>query len=189
MQSLASGYNSTMNERLGDDLILERMYAREQVLLSQADALDMKASYLLIVLVFLAQLSTTFLTRPLLSCIGKSSQWLSCLLLLASGVFLLLEMRVKTFRGEHALELEPWRDRVIREAQVLEEYQAAPSPEEFMRNRLVWGLIDSSKLRIARSEQNNTKKVDHLKLAYWFAAGAFLLDILFLIVSGLYSGL
>src|ERR1017187_318602 len=106
MQSLASGYNSTMNERLGDDLILERMYAAEQVLLSQADALDMKASYLLVALVFLAQLSTTFLSSPNLTCLLKGGQWLSCLLLFMAGVFLLLELRVKTFRAEDAMNLE-----------------------------------------------------------------------------------
>jgi len=49
------------------------MYAREQVLLSQADALDMKASYFLVVLVFLAQLSTIFFSSPNLPCLGKVS--------------------------------------------------------------------------------------------------------------------
>jgi hypothetical protein len=76
-----------MAERIGDELILERMYAAEQVLLTQADALDMKASYLLIVLVFLAQLSTTFIARRDLSWFFRISQWVSCVLLFASSVF------------------------------------------------------------------------------------------------------
>jgi hypothetical protein len=124
--------------RIGDDLILERMYASEQVILSQANALDMKASYLLVVLVFLAQLSTTFLSNPNLSCLGKGGQSLCCLLLFVAGLFLLLELRIKTFRAEDALNLEAWRDRIINAGKEQEEYVASTSPDDYLRSRLVW---------------------------------------------------
>ncbi len=104
---------SASDKHIGDDLILERMHASEQVLLTQADALDMKASYLLVVLVFLAQLSGTFLSTPNLGSLGKGSQCLSCLYLFVSGVFLFLELRVKTFKIEDVGHFENWRDRVV----------------------------------------------------------------------------
>ena len=177
MSSKNNEYNGGMNERSGDDLILERMYAREQVLLSQADALDMKASYLLVVLVFLAQLSTIFLLRPNLSCFDKGSQWLTCLLLLASGIFVLCELQVENFRGEDALELESWRDGVVTEAEKLDEYQKAPDLDDFLRSRVVWGLIEGSKLRIVKSEGLTNKKASRLEWAYWLTLVAFLWEV------------
>jgi len=177
-----------MGERTGDDLILERMYAREQVLLGQADALDMKASYLLVVLVFLAQLSATFLSRSDLSCFGKAIQWLVCLLLVVSGIFLLLELRVKSFSGEDALGLEGWRDGVVAEAEGLKGYPVFQNPDAFLRNRLVRGFIDGSKARIAKSEEINEKKVRFLNRAYWLAFAAFVADVLYLITTRLSSG-
>lgn len=168
---------SNTEDRIGDDLILERMYAAEQVLLSQADALDMKASYFLVVLVFLAQLSTTFLSTPNLTCPAKIGQWVSCGLLFSAGVLLLLELRMKTFRTEDAKNLETWRDQVIEGSKEQGGYTASPHPEEFLRSRLIWGLIESSRPRIVAAEKNNAKKVVYLRIAYWLTLIAFLLDV------------
>jgi hypothetical protein len=167
-------------QRIGDDLILERMYAAEQALLSQADALDMKASYLLIVLVFLAQLSATFIARHDLSWLFRGSQWLSCTLLFVSSVFLMLELRVRRFKGEDVFDLEALRERIITEAKELDGYKNAVHPNEYVRGRLVWSLILGSKKRIHKNDSTNAIKVAHLQWAYGFAAGAFLLDILFM---------
>lgn len=177
---------SDAEERIGDELILERLYAAEQVLLSQADALDMKASYLLVVLVFLAQLSTTILSRSNLTSFDKESQWLSCLLLVGAGVFLLLELQIKCFRVEDAVNFEAWRDRVVSAGKQLGEYDASLHPDSYLRSRLVWGLIEASKPRILKGEKNNKRKVRHLNLAYWLAAAAFCLDILAIIRLELY---
>jgi len=178
-----------MSGRIADDLILERMYAREQVLLSQADAMDMKASYVLVALVFLAQLSTTFLSRPNLQCLGKASQWVASLLLLVSAISLLLELKVATFKSEDASGLESWRDEVVRDSQELEAYPKERDPEEYLRDRVIWGLIASSKARIVKGEEINDKKITRLTIAYWFASAAFLIDILFLATTGLSLGL
>jgi hypothetical protein len=178
----------TTEERIGDDLILERMYATEQGLLTQADALDMKASYLLIVLVFLAQLSATFIARHDLSWLLRGSQWLSCLILIASALFLLLELRIKQFKGEGALGLEKLREDVITQAKQLEQYKNAAHPNEYVRSRLVWSLIKGSKERIPENESINARKVTRLQWAYGLATVAFVLDILFILqVSQLYS--
>ncbi len=172
----------SITDRIGDDLILERMYSREQILLSQADAFDMKASYLLVVLVFLAQLSTTFFSNANLDCVGKISQWLSCLLLVAAGIFLFFELKIKSFSGEDAAGLEPWRDEVIADSRKQKEYKETSDPDGYLRHRLVWGLIDSSKGRIAKSEENNAKKTAHLRRAYWLTFVAFGLDVLFIAI-------
>jgi hypothetical protein len=168
---------SDIADRIGDDLLLERMYAAEQVLLSQADALDMKASYFLVVLVFLAQLSTTLLSNPHLTCLARGGQWISCVLLFVAGAFLLLELQVKTFRAEDAKNLEAWRDGVIKGGKEQVEYTASLHPEDFLRGRLVWGLVHSSKPRIVTAEENNAKKVIYLKWAYWLTLIAFFLDV------------
>lgn len=172
--------SSVTDERIGDGLILERMYVREQTLLSQADALDMKASYLLVVLVFLAQLSTTFLSSQNLPYFGKVSQLVSCVLLLVSGILLLFELKVKSFSNEDGAGLETWRDEIIEKSLDLEGYRKATHPEDYLRSRLVWGLIAGSKARIFENEKANKNKLSLLKLAYWIALLAFLLDILFI---------
>jgi hypothetical protein len=171
-----------MAERIGDEIILERMYAAEQILLTQADALDMKASYLLIVLVFLAQLSTTFIARHDLSWFFRISQWLSCVLMFSSSVLLLLELRIRRFKSEGVFELEALRDRITAESKERDDYKDAAHPNEYVRGRLVWSLIQGSKNRIHKNDLTNAKKVSHLQWAYGLAALAFLLDILFMIL-------
>jgi hypothetical protein len=134
----------------------------------------------MVVLVFLAQLSTTFISRPNLSCYGKASQWLACILLLASGIFLLFELRIKVYSNEDAAGLEAWRDRVIEDSEKSNGNKETPLTDDYLRNRLVWGLIESSKPRIIQSEKINKNKAAYLKLAYFLALAAFLLDILFM---------
>src|ERR1039458_6889986 len=166
-------------ERIGDDIILDRMYATEQTLLTQADALDMKASYLLIVLVFLAQLSATFIARHDLSWFFRCTQWLSCLFLSISAVFLLLELRITRFKSEGVFELEELRERIFAEAKELEQYKNAAHPNEYLHGRLVWSLIKGSKQRVHKNDSTNSRKVTLLQGAYGFAAGAFFLNIMF----------
>lgn len=171
---------SDIAERIGDDLLLERMYAREQRLSSQSDALDMKASYLLVVVAFLAQLSTLFLSRQNLSCTAKIDQVLSCALLIGGGAALLAELMVKPFKDESAEEMEKWRDKQIARAKA--ERVGDPSAE-YLCGWLIWGLINGCKGRIAESEKINDRKVRLLKIAYWVVAAAFALDVLFINLS------
>ena len=171
----------TRNLRVGDELILERMTSAEQLLLTQADALDMKASYLLVVLVFLAQLSTTFLSRDHLSRLQQCSQWAVCLLLVGSGIFLLIDLGIKKFQSEDASKLEVHRDQVIKKSLDLAGYKEAKNPEQYLQERLTWSLIESSKARLPLSEEINRRKVVSVERAYWLAAIAFLLDVLFMV--------
>src|SRR5665213_1351677 len=173
----------TTEERIGDDIILDRMHATEQTLLTQADALDMKASYLLIVLVFLAQLSATFIARRDLSWLFRGSQWLSCSLISISAIFLLLELQVKNFAGEDVLGFEAWRDRVVSAGKESTVYKnVIHPPNGYLRGRLVYGMIEGCKHRISNSYRHNEKKVRHLRRAYALMAAAFLLDTLFMIL-------
>jgi len=175
----------TTDQRIGDDLILERMYAAEQGLLTQADALDMKASYLLIVLVFLAQLSATFIARHDLSWLLRGSQWLSCFLLIISAIFILCELSIKSFQSEGILDLEAMRERAIIQAKELDQYKQAAHPNEYVRGRLIWSLIKGCRKRICTNDAINAKKVIRLKWAYGLAMGAFVLDILFILRTAL----
>ena len=153
------------------------MYAAEQVLLSQANALDTKASYFLVVLVFLAQLSTALLSNPRLICLVRDGQLISCTLIFVAGVFLLLELQIKAFRAEDAKNLEAWRDGEMETSKAQREYAASTHPSDFLRGRLIWGLIESSKPRIVAGENNNAKKVVCLRWAYWLTLIAFFLDV------------
>ena len=173
----------TTEERIGDDIILDRMYATEQTLLNQADALDMKASYLLIVLVFLAQLSATFIAQHDLSWLSRGSQWVSCLLLIISAVFLLRELRIKPFKVESVLKFEEQREKIITEAKEFAQYKAAAHPNDYARGRYVWSLIEGCKVRIPKNDTINARKVNHLQCAYVLTSAAFLLDILFIVLS------
>ena len=168
-----------MSSRIGDDILLERIYAGEQALLSQADALDMKASYMLVVIAFLAQLSVTFLSRPSLEVCAKGDQLIACLLLTLSGVFVMLELAVKYFVIEDPKAMEDWRDTQILKGEKSEDYKEVPDKEEYLRNRLILGLIKGGKERIRESEVTNAKKLRYLKITYGCVVGAFILDALF----------
>jgi hypothetical protein len=140
----------------------------------------MKASYLLVGIVFLAQLSTTFLSLSALTLCDRIDQWIACSLLVITGIFLMLELRVRSFRIVNSAGLESWRDEQITQGEQLPGYQAAQHPEEYLRDRLIWGLIEGGKERIATSEKSNATKISHLGYAYTFAAAAFFLDMLFM---------
>jgi hypothetical protein len=95
-----------MKDRLGDDLILDRMTIREQKRARQADALDLKASYVLVALIFLAQLAATGSGLKGLTICTKADLWLASAMIALSGVFVFLELTVKSFKAESAEELE-----------------------------------------------------------------------------------
>lgn len=170
-----------MAKRIGDDIILDRFYDSEKTLLSQCDGFDMKASYLLVALVFLAQLSMTFLSRPSLDTCTKVDQWLSCLSLLLAGIFLMLELRVDYFHAEDPKEMEAWRDAQVDKSKELKSYSDAPDQDAYLRNRLIQGLIIGAKERILKSEEINATKLDLLRKAHWCIGIALFLDALFLI--------
>lgn len=90
-----------------DDLILQRLYAREASLVNHANALDQKASYLLVATTFLAAQLTNLLGKPGLA----GWHWL----LFTSGTFLavatlliVLGTLFKTMQDEGASGLEAW---------------------------------------------------------------------------------
>jgi hypothetical protein len=173
--------NNLTNLRIGDDLILERMCAAEQGLLTQADALDMKASYLLVALVFLAQLSTIFLLRANLPLAMKADRIISCVLLVVAGILLLFELGIKGFKTGDAARLESWRDDTVKTAEGLDGYKNAENPQEYLRARLVHGLIISSKGTLAHNDARIRAKVCNIRWAYWMTFMAFGLDVIFLI--------
>lgn len=170
------------NLRIGDDLILERMCSAEQGLLTQADALDMKASYLLVALVFLAQLSTIFLLKSNLSHAMKADQIISCTLLVVAGILLLLELGIKVFNTCDAALLDSWRDGIVKDAEDLDGYKNAVHPQEYLRARLVHGLIIGSKKTLTHNDALIRTKVRNIRCAYWMTFIAFGLDVIFLIL-------
>ena len=90
-----------------DDLVLQRLYAREASLVNHANALDQKANYLLVAITFLATQLTNLLGKP------KLGNWhwvlfVSGIVLGLSTVLVVLSTRLQTFWDEGASGLEAW---------------------------------------------------------------------------------
>jgi|GEM_PF-6279905 len=90
-----------------EELILQRLYAREASFVNHANALDQKASYLLVAITFLAGQISILLAKP------KLANWhwelfASGLALGGATTFVVLGTRLLTLLDEGASRLEPW---------------------------------------------------------------------------------
>jgi hypothetical protein len=147
---------------IGDDIILERLYAAEDSLQTQADALDTKAGILLAILTFLADFVTHLQFSPVIFIVVVVSLVISGLLSALSLIFL-------RYQGENAAALDNTRDQVVA-------VNAGRSDEE-MEALFKQGLMVDAKGRLKTNGGFNQTKAKMLIASYILLLLALILSI------------
>jgi|SRR5438445_5729203 len=154
-------------------MIREEIHAKEDLALRLGDALDVKASIGLAVILFLATQTAYFLDKGLPS-LGAAMQIFSISCIVLAAVFALLELWPRTYiLPEPESAVLPRR---------LSELKAHYSPypnadshiaEAFLRDEIEW-----AKSRIADSQEKNRSKSKRLEVSFWCTAAAVILNLL-----------
>ncbi len=136
---------------IGDDTILERLYAAEEALQSQADALDTKAGIILAILTFLADFVVGLKFSP---------AWLFVVTvyLSVSGLLAALTLILLKYQGEDAAALDNWRDEVVT--------ANAGQTDAVIEESLQQGLLEASKERVTLNGRFNQIKARMLMASY-----------------------
>jgi hypothetical protein len=153
-----------------DEMLLDRLTIREAQLMQQADAIDVKASVMVVAVTFLAGQSTFLLSRQ----IGNALKWeqvVSILLQVLAGVLLGIILRVHTYKGETTEEYPAWRTQLV-------EYHSGDDAR--VAKDLWTGITEGIVERCKLAADINDSKAAKLGWAYGLIAAAFLLNILVL---------
>jgi hypothetical protein len=152
----------------GDEILRERLNEREQILLQQADALDVKASILLVAVTFLAGHSMYLLSGSP-SAFIRWDQRVSVALQVLAGIILALHLRIRKYQGETTQDYPEWRDSLIQ--------HFGTDQHEQIEAELNKGIISRSLLRVAEADWINNTKARHIARAYWITLLAFGLNL------------
>ena len=155
------------------ELILDGMKAKEDLALRLGDALDVKASIGLAVILFLATQSAYFLDKGLPR-LGVAMQLFSIFCVVVAAIFALLELWPRTY-----ILPEPESDYIPERIEELtKHYSQFPNVESnvadaFMRDEIQW-----AKNRIADSQRKNRSKSQRLEVSFWCTGAAVILNLL-----------
>jgi hypothetical protein len=149
---------------IGDELLLNRLTAREAQLHEQCNALDVKASIMLVAITFMAGQTTYLLTKHP-SGLWRWEQFFCALILLVAAGILAYMLRIHTYDGECAEDYLKWRDDAVAELGEAEEDEITSQ----MRAEIVQGC----KNRIDKARKINNGKADQVKLVYILTLAAF----------------
>jgi hypothetical protein len=136
---------------IGDDTILERLYAAEDLLQTQADALDTKAGILLAIITFLAEFVAQLHFSPVIFIVV-----VVCLSI--SGLLSALPLMILKYEAEDAAGLDTFRDLVVA--------KYAGQTEEAIEEKFKLGLMESSKDRLTSNGGFNQIKAKMIMASY-----------------------
>jgi hypothetical protein len=157
---------------IADEIILDRLTAREAQLHEQSNALDVKASIMLVAVTFLAGQTTYLLTKHSEG-FWRWEQFLSAFLLLGASVTLAFLLYVRTYDGECAEDYLKWRDDLLEHFGVGHHAEIEPQ----MRKEIVSGC----KKRIDKARMINERKARQVQIVYALTLAAFALNLTVLI--------
>jgi fructose/tagatose bisphosphate aldolase len=152
-----------MANQVGDQLILERMTRLEDQLIENSDALDVKMSYVLIAVVFLAQLAISLYAAHLNHCQAIMVAVASGLATIC-GFYVYRGLTLAKFVTEDESYLEATRDLHVLQARAAEPDITTDELEAGFRS----GIIDGAKQRMAENLIIVKQKVRTLRRAYQF---------------------
>lgn len=137
-------------KRIGDDLLLQEAYLREDAITGAADAINDKASQIFAASAVLAVQPSIILVMGSVATIPLILQGLAILPLIASVVFAHFALSIKDFEAPNPDEI--WRDQMVAQA-------GENATDEERRDYLLWGLLLGSKARIAKNEACNKERL------------------------------
>lgn len=156
---------------IGDDILIARLTNRETQLMQQADALDVKASILLVAVTFLAGQSTYFLTKYPVGIIHWI-QLVSVVIQIAAALLLAHLLRIRDYSGEATEHYPAWRDS-------LRDYHGGDSSK--MEAALTTGIIDGCIERANVAKAINNRKASVINVTYWMTLASLACNLIVLI--------
>ncbi|MGA8763214.1 MAG: hypothetical protein WB562_10150 [Candidatus Sulfotelmatobacter sp.] len=155
------------------EMRLQDMRAKEDLALRLGDALDMKASISLAVILFLATQTAYFLDKGLPR-MGVTMQLFSILCIVVAAIFAMLELWPRTY-----ILPEPESDYIPQRIEELtKHYSPYPDIESNVADALVRDEIQWAKNRISDSQQKNRSKSLRLEVSFWSTGAAVILNLL-----------
>jgi hypothetical protein len=150
-----------MPNRIADDLILDRITRLEDQQIEHANALDVKLSYVLLAIIFLAQMGVSLYGQHLTK---YQALWviLGGIFLIASGVFVFLGLVLMKFQSENEMTLEADRERCVDIFRT--QYPAAN--DQVIEANFRWGLINAAKNRMSHNSIVIDDKIRYLIISY-----------------------
>jgi hypothetical protein len=153
-----------------EEILLDRLSLRETALMQQADAIDVKASVMVVAVTFLASQTTLLLSHSIGSLL-KWEQVASIVLQVVAGILLILILKVHSYSGETTEKYANWRNELIA-------YHEGDN--EKVEKELWTGITDGIVQRCELATGINNSKADKLSLAYNLIAVSFLLNLVVL---------
>ena len=159
--------------------VLDRLRARDQLLLSLSDVLDTKASIGMVAITFLATQSGELLTREGLPEVFRWFQFASVFCLALAGMAAVGSLWPRDHQGDTAEELDDWA------RQLREHYKDAPDPEQAVDQAFRRGTIDRMKERIAANKAIDDSKAALITKTYVLTGLALVLNLLTVVALAL----
>lgn len=154
-------------------MIREEIRSKEDLTLRLGDALDVKASIGLAVILFLATQSAYFLDKGL-PAFGMALQLFSISFTVVAAVFALLELWPRTY-----ILPDPESDYIHNRIDALaKHYGSRHNAETHIAETFTRENIEWAKQRIADSQKKNRSKSFRLEFSFWFTGGAVILNLL-----------
>lgn len=154
--------------------VLERLRAKDALLFSLSDTLDVKASIALVLITFLATQSSGFLASALPGRLAWV-QLVSAVLLGAGAIFALASLWPRDHDTETAEALDEWTQ------QLREHFKGHPDPEAEVEAEFRSGMIKRLKERIATNARIDRTKSRFMEWSYKLSGVAMLLNMTTLI--------
>lgn len=154
------------------EIRLEEINAKEDLSLRLGDALDVKASIGLAVILFLATQSAYFLDKHLRT-LGVATQVISIVCIVCAAMFALLELWPRPY-----ILPEPESEYIPKRIEELKQhYSPYPNVESNVANAFINDEIQWAKNRIASNQRKNKLKSTFLNWSFWFTGAAVVLNM------------
>lgn len=145
-----------MHNRIGDDVLLDLLHRREDLIHQSADAIDNKAGQVLAAAAFLATQSTFLLGSPKLTEVSVGMQVGSLIVCVVSVFFALLVLRITAYPTPGISEA--WRDEQVM-------YAPPGSSEKDIHGTILWEAVNQAKERVKEAGELNESKTTYLQVA------------------------
>lgn len=153
-------------------VVLDRLYAKDQLVFGLSDTLDTKASIALVVITFLATQTGWFIAETRVTGILLGLQVCSAWILAVAGALALLTLWPRVYQTEAAEEFDEWVE------QLTVHFQSDPDAAEKVAFEVAYGEIGLLKNRIARNGALNEAKGWYLEGSFWTSSAAFAINLL-----------
>lgn len=161
--------NGTNDE--STDLIIERLRAKDELTFHDGDALDVKASIVLVVVTFLAAQSADLLSKGSLTPLESTAQIIAVMSLALAGISLWFQLWPREYEIEPAEKLFQWRD------ELRDFFEGEPGADTKVSALLKNGIIERTIERIKTNGEINKARSSFLLWSYVFTTLSLVINL------------